>query len=91
MQTINEIEDGEFNEIENEHLTEDKKDPITKLEIAQTLSAALKDGTLSKSQAARMRAELGISQAQFTRKQPLKSEQKAKRKAQKAARRANRK
>jgi len=63
----------------------------TKSEMVRALAAAVANGSLTKEQAGRMRADLGISQAIFTRKQPTRATRKAKRKAQKVARRVNRK
>lgn len=74
-----------------EQPTNESQKTFSKKEALDALIAAGKAKSLSKQQVAQMRAELGISQAYFTRKQIPKAKRKAKRKAQKLARRKNRK
>ena len=59
-------------------------------EIMKTLSEAVKGGQITAKQARSFRADLGIGQAHFTRKQITPAARKKKRKAQRLARRKNR-
>lgn len=77
------------NEVVSVEPTEAKAKP-SRREILSILSEAFGEGKIGKSQVQRMRADMGITQAYFTRKQRTKSERKTARGIQKASRRANR-
>jgi hypothetical protein len=70
----------------NVDTTEQKEQKLNKADILQVLSNALKIGTITSQDAARLRAEMGIFGSDFTKAKPSKTERKAKRKTQQAAR-----
>lgn len=59
-------------------------------EILKALSSAVKDGQITSKQARSFRADLGITQSFFTRKQTTPEQRKAKRLQQKKSRKINR-
>jgi len=90
----NEIEDATFEEVTEVTATpevDEEKQKISFGDILSSLSAAIASGGISSQQARRIRADMGIRQSYFTRKQPKTNVRRAKRKAQKAARKLNRK
>jgi hypothetical protein len=65
--------------------------PADKVEtMLEALSQAVEQGNITKEQARKFRAEVGITNSHFTKKQLSEDKRKAKRKAQKAKRKANR-
>ena len=66
------------------------KPKMTKDNILAAIKAAISSGDLSSQNARMMRANIGVTQADFTRKQVSEEKRKARRKAQRDARRKNR-
>ena len=65
--------------------------PADKVEtMLEALSQAVEQGNITKDQARKFRAEVGITNSHFTKNKPNDAKRKAKRKAQKAKRKANR-
>jgi len=101
-----EIEDAVFEEIEDNDATVGSEDDVAhryKLEakkekpamsqeaMVKIIRTAVKEGHIDAASAQLARRELGIFNSSFTKKQPNKVKQVAKRKAQKSARKKNRK
>ncbi len=75
---------------ENPENNTEVTEPVTREGILAALKEAFNEGKIRKGDLRQMRAELGVTQAYFTRKQVPAAKRKAKRKAQRVARRANR-
>lgn len=79
-------EDGTLEEKE----VEQAPAKMTRGNILKALAGAIANGNISSSQARQIRLDLGMTQADFTRKQPTEAQRKARRKMQKESRRRNR-
>ncbi len=74
-----------------EETVETEQPKMTRSGMLAALAAAVADGNLTSQQARGMRQQLGVMQADFTKKRPTKAKRKARRAMQKASRKANRK
>lgn len=72
----------------NEDVVEKKR--ISKNDIVHSLADAVQSGMITAWQARELKAQLGVSQAYFTRKQRTKAQRKTRRKIQRASRKMNR-
>ena len=86
QEQLKEIVKAEQAEIENE----DTESKSSKRDMLRYVTQAAREGLISVHEKNRLRAELGIFQSDYTRKQANNKRRKAKRKQQKKARRKNR-